>query len=290
MLKKAAGDRIFSLALLTPAVLLTVIFILVPVADSVVKSFLDYRVRNIISGVPGTWNNFANYLKLFQNEKLLPAIGITFGFVALAAGMQFILGMALALILHSKVRGSKFLQSIMMTPWVVPTIISALIWMWIFQPQYGLLKYFADVAILNRPHLALFGIAIAALWKQIPLSGLLLLASLQNVPTNMVEAAKIDGANGPARFFRIMLPAMKSTIAVIFSMAVIENFKQFPLVWTMTGGGPNNATTTLAILSYREAFVSNNLGSGAAVTTIWMLLMILVLLLYNRLMRTDGPD
>lgn len=299
MLKKAAGDKLFSLTLLFPAVFLTTIFILVPVADSVVKSFMDYRVRNIISGVPGKWNNLANYLRLFQNSKLLPAISVTFGFVLMVVLMQFVFGMILALILNSKIRYSRFLRSIMMIPWVVPTIISALIWMWIYQPQYGLLKYLAavfsggrlaDLAILNRPNLALFGIAIAALWKQIPLTTLLLLAGLQNIPEDMLEAATADGANMVVRFFRIVLPYMKSVIKVTLSMAMIENFKQFPLVWTMTGGGPNNATTTLAILSYREAFISNNLGSGAAVTTVWMLLMIIVVYVYNRLMRVDDMD
>lgn len=94
----------------------------------------------------------------------------------------------------------------------------------------------------------------------------------------------MDGANAWNRLWKITLPYMKSVIKVVLSMAIIENFKQFPLVWTMTGGGPNNSTTTLAVLSYREAFVSNNLGSGAAVTTVWMLLMIAVVIVFHRLM------
>jgi len=299
MLKKETGDRYFSLTLLAPAVLITAVFILIPVADSVIKSFLDYRVRNIISGQPGQWNNFANYLRLFQNKKLLPAIGVTFSFALITVSLQFIFGMILALVLNSKIRASRFLRSIMMTPWVVPTVVSALVWMWMYQPQYGLLKYLAqvvsgghitDLAMLNKPGLALLGISIAALWKQIPLTTLLLLAGLQNVPDDMVEAATVDGAGSAVRFFRIVLPYMKNVIKVVLSLAIIENFKQFPLVWIMTGGGPVNATTTLAILSYREAFVSNNLGSGAAVTTIWMLLMILVVFIYNRLMGTQDMD
>jgi multiple sugar transport system permease protein len=299
MLKRDAGDRWFSLALLSPAVLISAVFILIPVADSVVKSFLDYRVRNIISRLPGKWNNFANYVRLFQNSKLLPAVGITFGFVLLVVLSQFVFGMILALVLNSRIKAARFLRSIMMIPWVVPTVISALIWMWIYQPQYGLLKYLArvlsggrvtDLAMLNRPVLAMFGIAIAALWKQIPLAALLFLAGLQNVPDDMLEAATVDGADSRVRFFSIILPCMKSVIKVALSMAIIENFKQFPLVWTMTGGGPNNATTTLAILSYREAFISNNLGSGAAVTTVWMLLMILVVFVYNRLMGLGLAD
>lgn len=292
-LTQRQGDTIFSLLLILPTILVTTIFILVPVVDSVIQSFLDYKMKNIISGNPGTWNNFENYVKLFTNSKLGPAILQTFIFCLIVVVAQFILGMALALVLNSNIKCARFFRSIMMTPWCVPTVISALIWMWIFQSQYGLMRYIVsvvtfgqvtDLAMLNNPTTALLGIAIAALWKQVPLSTLLLLAGLQNVPGEIQEAATMDGANARVCFFRITLPYMKSVIKVVLSMAIIENFKQFPLIWTMTGGGPNNSTTTLAVLSYREAFVSNNLGSGAAVTTVWMLLMIVVVVVYNKLM------
>lgn len=297
--RKRLGDQLFSAALIAPTILITIIFILVPVVDSVIKSFMDYKIKNIISGKPGVWNNFANYLKLFNGGKMIPAIVNTFLFVIGVVLAQFILGMALALILNSNIKCARFIRSVMMMPWVVPTIISALIWMWIFQPQYGLLKYVVgvfsggsvtDFAILNNPKTALLGISIAALWKQIPLTTLLLLSGLQNVPDDILEAATIDGATRAKKFFAIVVPYMKSVISIVVSMSIIENFKQFPLFWTMTGGGPNGATTTLAILSYREAFVSNNLGSGAAVTTVWMLLMILVIFVYNRLFPKEEMD
>lgn len=298
-LNQTRKDIFFSSMLIAPTLIVTIIFILVPVVDSVVKSFLDYKVKNIISGQPGVWNHFGNYIKLFNNDKFLPAVSTTFFFVAAVVLLQFILGMALALILNTKIRGSRFLRSIMMIPWVVPTVISALVWMWIFQPQYGLFKYLAlllsggqvaDFAMLNNPSTAIWGVIIAGLWKQIPLTSLLLLAGLQNVPSDMLEAATVDGAGGARKFFSITLPYMKSVVKVTLSMSIIENFKQFPLFWTMTGGGPDNSTTTLAILSYREAFVSSNLGGGAAITTIWMLMMIVVVFLYNKLMGKSNLD
>ena len=294
--KSQTGDKIFAIALMIPAIITTVSFILVPVVDSIYRSFFDYKVRNIISGQPGVWNNFANYTKLFSNGKLIPSMTNTLAFVFGVVIAQFVLGMALALILNSNVKFSRFIRSIMMVPWVVPTLISGLVWLWMFQPQYGLVKYFVgiltkgritDFAILNNPATAMFGVSVAALWKQIPLATLLLLAGLANVPEDMQEAAKIDGAYGVQRFFRIVLPYMKSVIKVTVSMSIIENFKQFPLFWTMTGGGPNNSTTTMAILSYREAFVSNNFGSGAAVTTVWMLMMIIVVYIYNRIFKSE---
>ena len=298
-IKAATGDKLFSLGLLAPAVLLTFVFILVPVIDSIIKSFTEYKIKNVISGQAGTWNNFANYIKLFQNDKLMPAIITTFIFVFTVVIAQFLIGFILAVILDSKIRGSRFLRSIMMMPWVVPTMISGMVWLWIYQPQYGLLRYLvqvvtggamSDFAILNDPNTALLGIGVAALWKQVPLTTLLLLAGLQSVPSDMLEAATVDGASALRRFVSIVIPYMMSVIKVTVSMSIIENFKQFPLFWTMTGGGPDGSTTTLAILSYREAFVSNNLGSGAAVTTVWMLLMILVVFVYNRIFRAEPMD
>lgn len=294
MTARQRNDWIFAGALLLPSVLITVIFILIPVVDSVIKSFLDYRVRNIISGTPGEWNNFENYIRLFNNGRLGMSIVHTLTFVVGVVVAQFLIGMALALILNSNIKFTRFVRSIMMAPWVVPTIISGLIWMWLYQPQYGLLKYLIgiftggsvnDFAILNNPSTAMLGIAIAALWKQIPLTTLLLVSGLTNVSEDLLEAATIDGAGSVKKFFYITIPSIMSVIKITVSMAIIENFKQFPLFWTMTGGGPDNATTTLAILSYREAFVSNNLGSGAAVTTVWMLLMIVVIFVYNRIFR-----
>ena len=297
--KKATGDRLFWLMLILPALAIVTAFILIPIADSVRMSFTEYKIKNILRGTPAVWNSFENYTKLFRNKQFLPTIYRTFGFVVMVVGMQFLLGMVLALILNSNVKGARFIRSIMMMPWVVPTVISALIWLWIFQSQYGLFKYLVqlftfghvtDFAMLNDTRFALGGIGMAALWKQIPLTTLLLLAGLQNVPDDMLEAATIDGAGYFTRLFRIVIPYMRSVIQVILTMAIIENFKQFPLIWTMTGGGPSNATTTLAVLSYREAFVSQNLGSGAAVTTIWMLLMILVVWVFRKCMKRQEID
>ena len=198
--KNQTGDKIFAIALLIPAIITTVSFILVPVVDSIYRSFFDYKVRNIISGQPGVWNNFANYTKLFSNGKLIPSMTNTLTFVFGVVIAQFVLGMALALILNSNVKFSRFIRSIMMVPWVVPTLISGLVWLWMFQPQYGLVKYFVgvltkgritDFAILNNPATAMFGVSVAALWKQIPLATLLLLAGLANVPEDMQEAVQV---------------------------------------------------------------------------------------------------
>lgn len=295
-LKRETGDKLFSLALLLPAVITTILFIVVPILDSFYRSLLDFKIKNIITGTAGTWNSFQNYSRILQSGKLGQAVAVNLIFVAAVVILQFILGMSLALILNQKIKGSRFFRSVMMIPWVVPTVISGLVWMWLYQPQYGLLKYLVsfvsggritEFAILNDPKTAIIGIIVAALWKQVPLGALLLLAGLSNVPADMQEAAAIDGANYWQNLTKVVIPSMLPVIKVMLTMSIIENFKQFPLVWTMTGGGPNGATTTLGVLSYREAFVSNNLGSGAAITTLWMILMIVVVFLFNQTLRTE---
>ncbi len=293
---KRTGDAIFSGLFLLPIILLVGLFIVMPIIQSVIMSFQDYGARNLISGKPGTWNNFENYKSLFRSGLIANSIGITLRFVAIVVFFEFFIGIILALILNSKIKGARFLRSLMMMPWVVPTIVSALIWMWIFQPQYGVFKALVEFlsggavdnfAMLNNPQTALWGIILAALWKLTPLMTLLLLAGLSNISEDLLEAATIDGANKFKLFWKIILPSLKPVIKVSVLMAIIENFKQFPLFWTMTGGGPDGATETLAVLSYREAFVSFNHGSGAAVTTIWLLIMIVIVILFNMAFRED---
>lgn len=287
-------DAAFSILLLLPAILACTIFILVPIVDSVVMSFQNYKLANLTKGIPGEWNNFANYTRLWKAGKLQDSIKVTLLFVGATVSLTFVISMSLALMLNTKIHGARLLRSVMMIPWVIPTVISGLLWAWIFANPYGLLQYLVSLftkgevtgfGILNRQDTAIWGVIIAALWKQIPLQTLLLLSGMQNVPDDMMEAAKIDGAGYFARLFHVMIPSMRSVIAVTISMCIIDNFKQYPLFATLTNGGPAGATSTLAVLSYDEAFVNYNYGSGSAVTTVWLLIMIIVVFLFNRIFR-----
>ncbi len=292
--KRDIQDRLFWLILVLPAFLLCFTFIVIPIVDSVIKSFTDYKLVNLFKNKPGTWNNFANYKRLLESGKVSSAVMITVEFVLAVTIITFLVGITLALLLNSKIRGARMFRSIMMIPWVVPTVIGGLLWMWIFSNPYGLLRYFisiitngkvTDFAILSSTKYALWGVVIAALWKQIPLMSLLLLAGLQNVSTDILDAATIDGTSYFQRILYVIIPEIKSVIKVAVSMCIIENFKQYPLFATLTNGGPANSTTTLAVLSYDEAFNQYNYGSGAAVTTMWLLVMIGVILVYNQIFK-----
>ncbi len=291
---REAKEKRFWLCLISPALIICTIFILIPVIDSVIMSFTEYKLVNLVYDIPGEWNNFENYTRLFSAGKLQESTWVTVFFVFWVTVITFVVGMILALILNSKLRGARIWRSIMMIPWVVPTVIGALLWSWIYSSPYGLLKYLVEFfsggeitgfSMLSSKDTALWGVIIVALWKQIPLMTLLLLAGLQSVPDDIMEAASVDGATGITKLVKIVLPQVKSVIKISISMCMIENFKQYPLFAALTNGG--QGTTSLALLSYEEAFVSNNFGSGAAVTTIWMILMIAVILVYNRLFREN---
>ena len=243
---RGTQDRLFCFILLLPAIILCITFIIIPIIDSVWMSFTDYKIANLTQGIPGKWNNFANYTRLWDSGKLQSAAGITIFFVFVTVLLTFIVSMTLALILNTKIVGARFLRSIMMIPWVIPTVIAGLLWAWIYANPYGLLQYLVSIfsggkitgfGILNNQSTALWGIIIAALWKQIPLMALLLLSGMQSIPDDMLEAAKIDGANYINCLFRIIIPHMKSVIAVTVSMCIIENFKQYPLFATLLGTG-----------------------------------------------------
>ncbi len=289
-------DMLFCFCLLLPAIILCTAFILVPIADSVAMSFTNYKIANLTKNRPGVWNDFANYTRLWKAGKLRAAIGITARFVLWTVSLTFLAGLCLALVLNTDPPLARFLRSVMMIPWVIPTVITGLIWAWIYANPYGLVQYLVNVfsggritdfGMLNGKGTALWGVIIAGLWKQVPLMTLLLLAGMQNVPEDIMEAAKIDGAGYFSRLFHIMIPYMRSVIAVSVSMCIIENFKQYPLFATLTNGGPVGATTTLAVLSYDEAFVNNNYGSGAAVTTVWLLVMAAVVLVFRLVFRRE---
>ena len=198
---RGTQDRLFCFILLLPAIILCITFIIIPIIDSVWMSFTDYKIANLTQGIPGKWNNFANYTRLWDSGKLQSAAGITIFFVFVTVLLTFIVSMTLALILNTKIVGARFLRSIMMIPWVIPTVIAGLLWAWIYANPYGLLQYLVSIfsggkitgfGILNNQSTALWGIIIAALWKQIPLMALLLLSGMQSIPDDMLEAAKIE--------------------------------------------------------------------------------------------------
>lgn len=198
--------------------------------------------------------------------------------------------MLVALLLNHDFRGRNFFRGLIFLPWTLPTIIVAVIFMWIMQPQYGVLNYVlrgisvisANVNWLGNTQTALGSVIAAAVWRQLPFMMVMLLAGLQTVSRDLLEASQIDGANAAQVFRHITIPCIKSVIKTVVLTAVIGNFQMFTLFYNMTAGGPVRATTTLAVYTYETAFMSYDLGKGAAIGVIWMLFLLVFGIAYNK--------
>ena len=290
-LKNKTGDTLFGTMLLLPAMLIVGGFIFLPVLQSVYYSFFNFKLTR--KRIPLVWNNFANYRSLIESGQLQNAFVITFQFMLIVVATVFILGLVMSLSLNRGRRQERLSRSLALLPWGTPTVIVALLWSWMFQAEYGVVNFILlklhiirdPLSFLVNPDTALGAVAVAAVWRQLPFMFIMLLAGLQGIPREMYEAARIDGSSALQSFIHITLPFLRNVIRASILVTIITNFKQFPLFWTMTGGGPMNRTETLAILTYKNAFVNLNFGVGAAVAAAWMAVLIIFSLSYNRLFK-----
>lgn len=290
-LKEKTGDRLFGTILLLPAIGIVGGFVFLPVVQSVYYSFFNFKLTR--KKLPLIWNDFENYKTLWESGKLQNAFEITFTFMFMVVVTVLIMGLIMSLLMNRGRGGERLTRSLALLPWGTPTVIVALLWSWMFQSEYGVINFLLlklhiiarPLSFLVNPNTALGSVAVAAIWRQLPFMFIMLLAGLQGIPKEMYEAAHIDGASPFRSFLHITLPFLRNVIRSSILVSIITNFKQFPLFWTMTGGGPMGTTETLAILTYKNAFVSLNFGTGAAVAASWMAVLIVFSLLYNRIFK-----
>ena len=279
-------DLGFALLLVFPAFLMLCITIITPLINVIWMSLFDYSLLDIKNPV---WNQFANYKTLFGDKVFWQSFGRTILYVSLTVCLQFVLGMGIALLLNKNFRGRNVVRGLIFLPWTIPTLIVAVIWMWIFQPQFGVLNYiFRSLGLISQnmnwltsTKTAMGSIIVAAVWRQLPFMMVMLLAGLQTVPNDLIEAARIDGAGKWQVFRNITIPSLMSVIKTVTLTSIIGNFQMFTLFYNMTAGGPVRATTTLTVYTYETAFVSYDLGKGAAIGVIWMVFLIGFGTIYN---------
>lgn len=276
-LNRKQKTGIFAFILLLPAIFILGLTIVSPLVKALIMSFQNYSLMSPVR----SWNGFANYLSVLKGSDFYHSFKVTIVYVFIAVVIEFILGLALALLLNRNIMMRSFFRSIIMIPWSIPTIVSALIFMWMFQVDYGVINYFLvkigvvakNIHWLTDMNFALIAIIIVAVWRQTPLMGLMLLAGLQNIPQSLREAARIDGAGPVQTFFRIVLPSLKPVIGTVTLLLIVTNFQMFTLFFTLTGGGPVDATKSLAILTYETAFEKYDLGKASAIGVIWLVLL-----------------
>jgi multiple sugar transport system permease protein len=263
-----------------------------PVLYNARVSVFDYHAAR------NTWTfvGLDNFATVLGSRIFWQSLRTTLAWVAANVGLQFVIGMAVAVALHRIRIGRGFLGGLFLVPWISSFVIVAVLWMWVYHPQLGVLNDILlkvglidrPVAWLARPELAFASLVVANSWKFFPLVMITLLAGLQTIPADYYEVAEIEGATKLQSFLRVTLPSMLPSVSSAVVVAAIWAFNAFTLPFIMTGGGPLRATEVLGLYIYKQAFTSFDFGAAAAAAIILFLLILLFVVAYLRLVRDEA--
>jgi multiple sugar transport system permease protein len=273
-------------AFVAPAMVFLAVFMFYPLLYTFNLSLFDVNVGNFLSG-GAEFVGLENYIEYLQSPAFLPSLGITLIFTVGSLAFQHAIGFAFAVFFNKGFPGSGVLRALMLVVWVLPAVVSASLWRWIYSGSYGLVNGFLGLfgietteAYLVNPSTALAAVIIANIWVGIPFHMMLLYAGLQGVPVSLYEAASIDGASPWQRFTKITVPLMRPVIIIALLLGFVHTFKVFDLIYVMTSGGPAGATNVLSISVYTLSFEYFRLGDGAAGANILLIIPLVLSVLY----------
>ena len=251
-----------------PAAAILLTFLTYPLGLGVWLGFTDTKIGRV-----GEWIGLENYEWLWDDSVFRLSIFNTFVYTVVASIIKFALGLWLALLLNRHLPFKSFLRAIVLLPFIVPTVLSAIAFWWIYDAQFSVLSWtlmklgLIDeyINFLGEPNLARASTITANVWRGVPFVAICLLAGLQTISPALYEAAAIDGATPWQKFRNITLPMLSPIIAVVMTFSVLFTFTDFQLIWVLTRGGPINATHLMATLSFQRAIPGGALGEGAAI-------------------------
>jgi multiple sugar transport system permease protein len=254
---------------LFPAVALLLVFLTYPLGLGIWLAFTDATI-----GRAGIWVGWENFEYLFEDPIFWGAVFYSVFYTAVATIGKFALGLWLALLLNNHLPLKSLLRAIVLLPWIVPTVLSALAFWWIYDPQFSIISYvFVDVLgwretnidFINTAWPARWSLIAANIWRGIPFVAITLLAGLQTISPALYEAALLDGSTGWQRFRYITFPMLLPILAIVMTFSIIFTFTDFQLVYAITRGGPINSTHLLATLAFQRGIPGGQLGEGAAI-------------------------
>jgi multiple sugar transport system permease protein len=251
-----------------PAATLLLLFLTYPLGLGVWLGFTDTKI-----GGEGEFVGLENFVSLAHDSVFWLSVFNTLLYTVVASAFKFALGLYLAVLLNNRMPFKAIIRAIVLLPFVVPTVLSAIAFWWIYDSQFsivswllvrrGLIGHYID--FLGQPWDARWSVIVANIWRGIPFVAITLLAGLQTIPPSLYEAAVLDGATPWQRFRYITLPVLSPIIAVVMTFSVLFTFTDFQLIYVLTRGGPLNATHLMATLSFQRAITGGSLGEGAAI-------------------------
>jgi raffinose/stachyose/melibiose transport system permease protein len=277
----------YAVLFIAPGLLVYLVFMIYPFLNTVYLSFTNW------DGITANkdWVGLSNYARIFGEEAALQAFVNNIIWVILGTIAPVVLGLFEALLVWSGARGSIVFRTLYFLPFVLPLVVVAIVWQWIYHPLYGIVNTVLDgvgLEGLSRgwladPHTALYAVLIAAVWGQTGFCFLILHASLQNVDMSTVEAAMIDGANWFQRARNVIIPQIAPQLTMVTAVTLIGGFAVFDIVYVMTGGGPGNASQVLATYTVKTAFEQNLAGYGSALAMLMTVLSLVSAVVFVRL-------
>ena len=253
-----------------PAAAFLILFLAYPLGLGVWLSFTDARL-----GRDGIFVGFENYEYLWEDSIFWLSVFNTLLYTSVASIIKFAVGLYLALLLNERLPFKAIIRAVVLIPFIVPTVLSAIAFWWLFDPQFSIISWSlkkmglitANIDFLGDVWNARWSVIFANIWRGVPFVAITLLAGLQTVSPSLYEAATIDGATTWQRVRYLTYPLLTPIIAVVMTFSVLFTFTDFQLIWVMTRGGPVNATHLMATFSYQRAIMSGYLGEGAAIST-----------------------
>ncbi len=296
-------ERTLGYVLLAPALVLLIIFVAYPFAFGVYIAHTDARI-----GSPGQFIGFDNFITLASDAIFRQTVFNSFLYTIATTILKLILGMGMAILLNQAFPLKRFVRAAVLLPWIVPTVLSTLAWLWMFDSTYSVINWMlntflhlqgpvwlsdridfkiGDISLLKTSW-PMISIILINIWRGIPFYGISFLAGMQSIPTELYEAAIVDGANAWNRFWHVTLPLLRHVITIVLLLSIILTLADFQIVYILTRGGPANSTHLFSTYAFQLAVPSTDLGMGAAVSMyMFPILAIIVFFTLISLRRED---
>lgn len=275
ILSHKAAQRAVPYLFLAPTAVLVMVLLLVPVANGFMLSLQERDLFN----PTGRFTGLTNFIKLGDDPIFWRALLNTVQWTVVVVLAQYLFGLGLALLLNADVRGRGVFRALVLVPWVIPQAISAIAWKWLYAEQYGVLNALlrdmglikANVAWLGLPETVMWAVTAVGIWKGVPFVAIVLLAALQALEREQVEAAVVDGAGGWQVFRFITIPHLRYTSFIVLALSTIWTFNQFDLTHVLTRGGPGYASQLLSTYVYQLFMTAFDFGKAAAVAVLMLI-------------------
>jgi len=285
-------DPIFGLLLVTPMLLWLTFTLMIPMIDAFRISFTSVRYL----GAPGVFVGLSNFKRVLADPEFWQSVVHTLSWTVVNTAIQFLGSIGVAIVLNQEFWGKNIVRNWIILPWVLPTIVLAIVWKWILDPSHGIVNHILfsfglvdkPVEFLSSPRYALLTAVLINCWRWTPYFAVIVLAALQTVPRELYEAATIDGASRLKNFMHVTVPSISSVLKVVLLNSFLWSANIFDTIWLLTRGGPLSSTTTMPIYIYSKAFRNFRFGEAAAASVLMFLFLgVLAVLYLTKVLREE---